>query len=323
MYVLTNSASSLQSVLGIVSHYGKRYQLKFNADKTKIVVTGSRIDMDFYEKTKPWTLNGERVKVVGENEHLGLLVSGLNEEQKNVDSKLQLCRNSLFGLLGPAFAFKCMLSPTVQIHLWKTYSFPALLSGLCSLPLRPANIKSLSLFQNKVHRGFLKLSQSSPIPGLLFLLGELPVEASLHIETLTIFHTIWSNPNTTIHKMVKYILMMSSPESTTWCNHINILAQKYHLPCLLHLMETEAPWSKTSWKVLVKTKITAFYEKELRNISLTNSKMQYLNVQLSGLSGRPHIALQGILTTQDTKKLRLHLKFLVGDYYHAERLALD
>ena len=51
--------------------------------------------------------------------------------------------------------------------------------------------------------------------------------------------------------------------------------------------------------------------------------MQYLNVQLSGLSGRPHIALQGILTTQDTKKLRLHLKFLVGDYYHAERLALD
>ena len=41
--------------------------------------------------------------------------------------------------------------------------------------------------------------------------------------------------------------------------------------------------------------------------------MRFLNVQLSGLSGRPHPALQNIQTTQDSKKLRLHLKFLTCD----------
>ena len=41
--------------------------------------------------------------------------------------------------------------------------------------------------------------------------------------------------------------------------------------------------------------------------------MRFLNVQLSGLSGRPHPALQNIQTTQDCKKLRLHLKFLTCD----------
>ena len=52
---------------------------------TKIVVTGSKIDMDYYQDIKPWTLGGGRVSVVTDNDHLGLLVSGVEEEQKNVD----------------------------------------------------------------------------------------------------------------------------------------------------------------------------------------------------------------------------------------------
>ena len=51
--------------------------------------------------------------------------------------------------------------------------------------------------------------------------------------------------------------------------------------------------------------------------------MKYLNVQLLGLSGRPHPVLQNILTTQDAKKLRLHLKFLTCDYLTNDRLAVD
>ena len=54
-----------------------------------------------------------------------------------------------------------------------------------------------------------------------------------------------------------------------------------------------------------------------------NSKMQYLNVQLTGLTGRPHPVLHNILTTQDAKKLRLHLKFLTSDFLTNERKAID
>ena len=48
------------------------------------------------------------------------------------------CRKSLFGLLGPAYAYKCLLPPIVQAHLWRTYNLPILRSGLASLPIRPA-----------------------------------------------------------------------------------------------------------------------------------------------------------------------------------------
>ena len=281
--------------------------------------------MQFYEDTTPWKLNGETVSVVDKNEHLGLIVSGLNEEQKNVDENIQKCRKSLFALLGPAYAFKCLLSPALLVHLWRTYNLPVLLSGLAALPLRPPNIRSLTLFHNKILRGFLRLSSSSPTAGLYFLLGELPIEARVHIDTLTLFHNIWASPETTIHKLIKYILKMSNTNSTTWSNHLNLLCQKYDLPSPLLLMEKEPAWAKSAWKCLVETKVTVYFENQLRRQSTPamNSKMKFLNVQLNGLSGRPHPAIQNIFTTQDSKKLRLHLKFLTGDFLHAERLALD
>ena len=95
-YILSDNPSGLQSALNIASHYARRYRVTFNASKTKVVVTGSKQDMNFYQETKPWTLNGVRISVVENNDHLGLVVSGWDEEQKNLDQNITKCRNSLF-----------------------------------------------------------------------------------------------------------------------------------------------------------------------------------------------------------------------------------
>ena len=116
---------------------------------------GSKIDMEYYRGISPWTLGDENISLAISNEHLGLIVSGMSEEQKNVDNNITKCRKSIFGLLGPAFAFKCKLSPTVQLHLWEIYSLPVLRSGLAALPVRPSVQKSLQTFHHKILRGFL------------------------------------------------------------------------------------------------------------------------------------------------------------------------
>ena len=321
-YLLADSPSGLQGALDMISHYAKRYQLRFNADKTKIVITGSKIDMSFFKDTSPWTLDGETVKVVDSNEHLGLLVSGTDEEQLNVDEKIVKCRTSLFSLLGPAYSYKCLLSPTVQIHLWRTCNLPRLLSGLPALPIRPAQAKALETFHKKVLRGFLKLSKASPIPALYFLLGELPVEATLHIRTLGLFYNIVSNPSSTVHTITKYILQMCNRSSTTWSNHVQLLCLRYGLPPPLTLLNNNCPViTKEEWSNLVKTRVTVWHEKELRGAAINNKKMKYLNVQLCGLAGHPHPILLNILNTQDAKKLRSHLKFLTCDILCNELLA--
>ena len=91
----------------------------------------------------------------------------------------------------------------------------------------------------------------------------------------------------------------------------------------LSLLKQKHPWTKEEWNTLVNTKITCWHERKLRAAALNNSKMTYLNVQLHGLSGKPHPILQNISNTQDVKKLRLHLKFLTSDYLTNDRIALD
>ena len=119
-------------------------------------------------------------------------------------------------MLGPAFAYKCLLNPVVQIHIWRTCHLPTLLSGLPALPIRSVHVKALSTFHKRIMRGFLKLSKYSPVPALYFLLGELPVERVLHCRTLGLLHNVASNPNTTVYAMIKYIFMMCEEKSTTW-----------------------------------------------------------------------------------------------------------
>ena len=112
---------------------------------------------------------------------------------------------------------------------------------------------------------------------------------------------------------------MCSSNSTTWSNHLQIICRKYSLLSPLSLLQSGTAWPKERWKCLV----TVWYETELRRQAHCNSKMKYLNVQISGLCGQPHPALLNINITQDAKKLRHHLKFLTGDYMTNERLALD
>jgi hypothetical protein len=48
-------------------------------------------------------MDGLKVKVVENNDHLGQIISGSNQVTKIIDEGLRRGRKSLFGLLGPAF----------------------------------------------------------------------------------------------------------------------------------------------------------------------------------------------------------------------------
>ena len=74
------------------------------------------------------------------------------------------------------------------------------------------------------------------------------------------------------------------------------------------------PPSQSQFKEQIITRITAFYEKELRIEASHNSCMEYFNVSVSGLRGRHHPALSNMITTDEVRTGRCHLKMLCGDY---------
>ena len=106
----------------------------------------------------------------------------------------------------------------------------------------------------------MKLSSSSPIPALYFLLCEMHIVAALHLDALTLFYNIWSNADITAHEILKYMLRMSDSQSMTWAAHIRVLCLQYYLPDPL-LIEQQDASPKSEWKNWCKTKARAYHEK--------------------------------------------------------------
>ena len=77
VYVLTDCPRKLQAAIDIFAHFGKRYRVIFNSSKTRVTVTGSKTDMQYYQQISMWTLNGDPI---------------------DVTVNMQLCRASLFPL---------------------------------------------------------------------------------------------------------------------------------------------------------------------------------------------------------------------------------
>ena len=253
-YLMADSQSKLQALLDIAAYYGQMYRVTYGAAKTKVTVIGSESDMQYYQDVTPWRLDDQQVKVTVDNEHLGQVVSGVSQEMKNVDLRIEKGRKNLFGLLGPAFSFKCLLSPVVKIHLFRTYTCPILRSGLSSFALRTTNLDPLTIYHRKTLRGILTLSKTSNIPALYFLLGELPIEAKIHRDIFSLFYGVWSNPDCKIYSIVKYLLENSSENSRTWTIHLRHLCRKYRLSDPLEYLKYDAP-SRSQFKEDILTKI--------------------------------------------------------------------
>ena len=254
VYLITDDQTKLQGLLDIAEDYGQQYRIVYGASRTVISVVGSKKDMEYYKDIQPWTMDNLPVSVEDDNDHLGLVVSGYKEEEKNIDRKIKKARGAIFKLLGPAFSAKCLLSPQVKIHLFRVFVCPVARSGLSAMTLRDKHLEPLSSFHKKVIRGFLHLSDRSPIPSLYFLTGELPIAARLHRDVFSLFYNIWINTQTKIYKLIEYLLQNCPANSHTWARHIRNLAKIYGIQDPLDLIK-QTPPSKEEFKNHIETKI--------------------------------------------------------------------
>ena len=113
-FLMSDDPMKLQGLIDIAEHYGKTYRITYGASKTKITISGSDIDRNFYKETTPWTMDGAPIEVVEYNDHLGQIVSGCDQISKNIELRIKKGRGSLFGLLGPAsVSYTHLTLPTI------------------------------------------------------------------------------------------------------------------------------------------------------------------------------------------------------------------
>ena len=75
--------------------------------------------------------------------------------------------------------------------------------------------------------------------------------------------TVYGQTLKKIYEIVKYLLQESTDNSRTWSIFIRQLSSKYGLSDPLSCLYSDPP-RKAAYKEQIQTKITAFYENELR-----------------------------------------------------------
>lgn len=102
------------------------------------------------------------------------------------------------------------------------------------------------------------MSKQASTPALYFLTGDLPVEAKIHKDIFSLFFSVWSNPNTKIYTIIKYILSNSTEKSKTLSNYLRHLCLQYGLEDPLLILRRDPP-QKSVFKTYVDTRIRAFH----------------------------------------------------------------
>ena len=139
------------------------------------------------------------------------------------------------------------------------------------------------------------------------------MEGKIHRDMFSLFYSVWKNSDPKIFQVIKHLLETAPKNSSTWAINLRHICKMYQLTDPLTWLQTD-PLPKSEFKELVSTKITTFHESELRLSASRNTKMKYFNVSCQGLRGKHHPCLGNVVTANEVKKLRIHLKFMTGDY---------
>ncbi len=108
------------------------------------------------------------------------------------------------------------VGPEVGEHIYQTYITPKLLYGLETIMFTNPELKELEDFYKTDLRYIQHLPKSTATPLLYLLLGIPPIEAQIHIRTLTILHTMTSRPDSVEFKLIERQLAMKSSTSNSW-----------------------------------------------------------------------------------------------------------
>ncbi|CAC5421539.1 unnamed protein product [Mytilus coruscus] len=129
---------------------------------------------------------------VEQSTHPGIIrtTTRKNNIQSNTNENITKARRSAYSLLGTGFHVHNGLDPESLLHIYKTHILPVLLYGMELLTPSGKPLEQLGIFQKRMLKQVLSLPTRCPDPAVYILTGILPIEAQIHIKTLTFFNNV-------------------------------------------------------------------------------------------------------------------------------------
>ena len=245
-------------------------------------------------------------------EHVGILRS-VDVNLPNILDRMSAHTRAVRSVLPVGLAKGHKGNPAACLRIELLYGSPVLLSGLPSLVLSKSEISILHHHYKLKLEKLQKLHRGTPECVVFFLGGSLPLTALLHIRQLSILSMISRlGPSNILHKIGTFALLNSKPSSRSWFLHVRNICSQYSLPDPLTVLNS--PPTKSSYKSLVKSKITDFYEVRLRLEASNLPSLAFFRPQFYSLR-KPHpIWLSAGSNPYEVEKAVCQAKMLSGRY---------
>jgi hypothetical protein len=288
--LLSNDLHALQGLLDLSLYNCKKYHVSLSSEKTKLQVFCAKSSEDaafIGRATSILNISGHPVQFETEAEHVGI-VRSTTGNLPHLLSRFAAHRSSLFKVLPVGAGKGHRGNPAACINAHQTYCYPVLFSGIPSLVLTNSEINILDQFFKVSLQRLQKLRDKTPDCVVMFLAGQLPGKAVLHLRLLSTFGMICRLPESFLHKIAEYQLTSAKQSSGSWFLQIRDICLMYNLPSPITFLQNTP--TKYVYKKLVKSKVVDYWELNLQAEAenLKENSLKYFQADFMSLT-TPHL----------------------------------
>ena len=265
--------AGMQNLVNEAQLNATRERSTFSKTKTKTMDT-KYPDPNSTRHTKI-LLNDVELEHSDAEKHLGLIRKPSTENDQTIADRVVTARRTAYSLMGAGLHGLHGVGPEVGRHIYLIYVLPRLTDGLEALILKKKDIAPLDLHLRTTLRYLQHLPKSTATPAIHLLSGVLPVEAYIHIDTLTFFRSTISRAHSIERQLIERQLVMKSIDDSSWVSYVRNMLSMYKLPSAFTLLEN--PPSKDKWRITVKKSVSSFWKQKLVEEATTKTTLSYIN----------------------------------------------
>ncbi|WAR12312.1 LOW QUALITY PROTEIN: POLR-like protein, partial [Mya arenaria] len=241
-----------------------------------------------------YTINNRDIPTVKKATHLGIIrtESLASNQNENIEENLRKTRRASYSLFGSGLRGHDGLN-------------------IRTLPSAGQTDK-LEVFQKKFLKQLLQLPNNTANPAVYLITGLLPVEAQIHIRTLTFLYNLAAQDPCSIERqLLERQYAMKTVDSSSWVICVQKILWKYDLPSLGEFLEQHT--TKASWKTQVYTVINKYWGEKISHSLKLYKSLQYL-ADDSYIPGNVHPLFRIDYTARESERLKPKLKLATGTY---------
>ena len=192
--------------------------MALRADKTKLqVFSNKQTELSAYyaKLVSPLAMGGKNLSFVDDAEHVGILRSTAGN-MPHIQKRISSHKKALNAVLPIGLARGHRGNPAASLRINSIYALPVRMSGLSSLVLQSSEMDIISKYTKVTSERLQKLQPRTLHCIVMFLRGQLPGLAQLHLGQLSVSGMSSRDPKSLLHKHACHVLSVSKPSVLSW-----------------------------------------------------------------------------------------------------------